>query len=210
VGGLRVWLVADLVRRAAERRGWRVAVAREDAGVAADLSALNIHPASDALPGDAADVEIRPALHDREGSSPSEGGRSFTITVEVAPMDVVVAPGGDPLALRLALLGVSYRRRAELSEPVLQHAAATLRRWRGRVAGWAEQPSRPMCAEYVQHVYAAYDDDLDTPAALRELHALENDESIPPGSRFEAFVHLDRLLGLDLARDIGTAAVLPR
>jgi len=36
------------------------------------------------------------------------------------------------------------------------------------------------------------------------------DESVPPGARFEAFAHLDQLLGLDLARDIGKPAAPPR
>jgi len=215
VGGLRVLLVADLLRRAAERRGWRVALARDDADVAADLGTLNVHPASEALPGNAADVEIRSTRRDHEGLSRSEAGQSFTIMVvvehaevvthELEPLRVGLAMP-DPLALRLALLGVHHRRPAEVGGPVLQEAEATLRRWRARVAGWAEEPSRPMCAEYVQNVYAAYDDDLETPSALRELHGLEHDESIPAGSKFEAFVHLDRLLGLDLARDVGAAA----
>ena len=35
---------------------------------------------------------------------------------------------------------------------------------------------------------AAFDDDLDTPAALRALRALERDTAIPPGAKFETFV----------------------
>jgi cysteinyl-tRNA synthetase len=47
---------------------------------------------------------------------------------------------------------------------------------------------------------------------LVALGELEKDDVIPPGSKFETFAHVDRLLGLDLARDIGKApelAVLP-
>ena len=53
----------------------------------------------------------------------------------------------------------------------------------------------------------AFDDDLDTPAALRVLRALEKDSEVPPGAKFETFVYADQLLGLDLARDIGRAPV---
>jgi cysteinyl-tRNA synthetase len=60
-----------------------------------------------------------------------------------------------------------------------------------------------MCAQYVADFLDAFDDDLDTPAALRVLRALEQDTEIPPGAKFETFVYADQLLGLDLARDIG-------
>jgi cysteinyl-tRNA synthetase len=62
-----------------------------------------------------------------------------------------------------------------------------------------------MSAEYVSDFYAAFDNDLDTSAALRVLRALEKDGEIPPGAKFETFAHADHLLGLDLARDIGRA-----
>jgi cysteinyl-tRNA synthetase len=55
----------------------------------------------------------------------------------------------------------------------------------------------------VSEFTAAFDDDLDTPAALRVLRSLEKDSEIPPGSKFETFAYADHLLGLDLARDIG-------
>jgi cysteinyl-tRNA synthetase len=66
-----------------------------------------------------------------------------------------------------------------------------------------------MCAEYVGDFAAAFDDDLDTPAALRVLRNLEKDGEIPPGSKFETFAHADHLLGLDLARDIGREPAPP-
>jgi len=78
-----------------------------------------------------------------------------------------------------------------------------LARWRGRVAEWAEAPSAPMHAETVARVTAAFDDDLDTPAALVALGELEKDDAVAPGAKFETFAWIDRLLGLDLARDVG-------
>jgi cysteinyl-tRNA synthetase len=109
----------------------------------------------------------------------------------------------DPLALRLAFLEQRYRQQMNLTWDALAGANRTVRRWRERVADWARSPSKAMCAQYVQQFTAAFDDDLDTPAAIRALRALEKDSDIPPGSKFETFAHADRLLGLDLARDIG-------
>jgi cysteinyl-tRNA synthetase len=111
--------------------------------------------------------------------------------------------GLDPLALRLAFLEQRYRQQLNLSWDTLTTADRTLRRWRERVADWADLPSAAMPAGYADAFTAAFDDDLDTPAALRELRALERDEAVPAGAKFETFAHLDRLLGLDLARDVG-------
>ena len=117
----------------------------------------------------------------------------------------VEARGLDPLALRLAFLEHRYRQQMNLTWDTLAAADAAVRRWRDRVAEWANSPSRPMCAQYVSEFTAALDDDLDTPAALRVLRSLEKDSEVPPGSKFETFAHLDQVLGLDLARDIGKA-----
>src|SRR5205085_6337694 len=78
-----------------------------------------------------------------------------------------------------------------------------LSRWRARVAEWAEAPSKPMCADYVQRLTDAFDDDLDTPTALVALADLEKDNDLPPGAKFETFAWVDRVLGLDLVRDVG-------
>jgi cysteinyl-tRNA synthetase len=60
-----------------------------------------------------------------------------------------------------------------------------------------------MPRRYADVITEAFDDDLSTPRALRELHALEADESVPAGAKFEVFAAMDRLFGLDLARDVG-------
>ena len=66
-----------------------------------------------------------------------------------------------------------------------------------------------MCADYSARIFDALDDDLDTPAALRALRELERDPAIPAGSKFETFASADRVLGLDLVREIGRAPVVP-
>jgi hypothetical protein len=60
-----------------------------------------------------------------------------------------------------------------------------------------------MCAEVQENVLGAVLDDLDTPRALQVLRGLETN-ALPAGCKFETFAWADRLLGLDLARDVGT------
>ncbi|MEZ7131659.1 cysteine--tRNA ligase [Nonomuraea sp. AD125B] len=121
----------------------------------------------------------------------------------------VTAAGLDPLAVRMAFLEHHYRRPLDLTWDTLRAADGTLRRWRSRVAEWAESPSAPMAAGHVERVESALGDDLDTPAALRVLRELERDESVAPGAKLEAFLHVDQVLGLDLPIDIGKAPTLP-
>jgi cysteinyl-tRNA synthetase len=61
-----------------------------------------------------------------------------------------------------------------------------------------------MCAEVQAGVRDAFCDDLDTPAALQVLRACEKSD-LPAGCKFETFAWADRLLGLDLVRDVGRA-----
>jgi cysteinyl-tRNA synthetase len=117
--------------------------------------------------------------------------------------------GLDPLAARFAFVEHRYRQQMNLTWATLEAADGTLRRWREKVARWATEPSKPMSASHSAMIYAALDDDLDTPAALRALRDLERDDSAAAGSKFETFVAADRVLALDLARDVGRAPAGP-
>ena len=122
----------------------------------------------------------------------------------------VVAAGLDPLAVRLAFLRMRYRQQTDLDWEALRAADRTLARWRRDVARWAESPSKPMCAGYVERIESAFADDLDTPTAVVALQELFADATLPDGARFETAASLDRLFGLDLVRDVGKApAALP-
>jgi cysteinyl-tRNA synthetase len=138
-----------------------------------------------------------------------EGRKMAKSTGNVVLLADVVGRGHDPLALRLAFLGSRYRTQVDLGWATIRAADAHLARWRERVAGWAESPSRPMAEPSVSEVVAAFRDDLDTPRALQVMRRLERDASVADGAKFEAFAHLDRLLGLDLARDVGRGPALP-
>jgi hypothetical protein len=115
----------------------------------------------------------------------------------------VAGRGLDVLALRLVFLGHRYRDDLDLTWGALHAAGKALQHWRESVAQWALSPSAPISPRYAETVAAAFEDDLDTPTALGELEALEADGDVPPGAKFETVAALDRLFGLDLARDIG-------
>jgi cysteinyl-tRNA synthetase len=135
-----------------------------------------------------------------------EGRKMAKSTGNVVLVSDVVERGFDPLALRLAFLTSRYRQQANLSWDAIGAAQKTLDRWRSSVAAWAEEPSKPMCAEVQEDVLEAFSDDLDTPRALQVLRAFEKTD-MPAGCKLETFLWADRLLGLDLARDIGKAPV---
>ena len=136
-----------------------------------------------------------------------EGRKMAKSTGNVVLVSDVVERGHDPLSLRLAFLGMRYRQQANLTWDAVAAADGTLARWRRAVAQWAEEPSAPLSQPHADEVLAAFDDDLDTPRALQVLRRLEKDDAVPPGARFETFAWADRLLGLDLAREVGRAPV---
>jgi cysteinyl-tRNA synthetase len=240
LGHLRCYLLADLVRRVAERHrlqvtAWQNVPGRPASGRAggagdenttraadgagqslrASCDALNIYPAefsagapeppylvigpADGACGTGASreshrVSVADALF-------SDGGATSG-PAEVGIADLM-AHGIDPLALRHAFLQGHYRQPMTLTWDTIAAADESLRWWRKRVADWARSPSRPMNAAHVAQITAAFDDDLGTPAALGSLQALAEDDAIAPGAKFETFAYLDRLLGLDLAQEVG-------
>jgi cysteinyl-tRNA synthetase len=141
-----------------------------------------------------------------------EGRKMAKSTGNVVLLSDVTDRGLDPLAVRLAFLEHRYRQQMNLTWDTLTAADGTLRRWREQVADWADEPSRPIAAEYWGRITSALDDDLDTPAALRALRELARDSGVAAGSKFETFSAADRVLALDLVSLVGRprpVAVLP-
>jgi len=218
-GGLRRvrgYLTADLIRRYAERTKLVPTVVdlsptgEDELRTACD--ALNIHPPRhtlavgfdlDELKGLFTDGAREPVFDlgvrgDDSSSDPAVdrlaglAGRWLTVPADPGEaggegLDL----GQEPLAVRLEMLGFA-------GDP-----AAGLSQWRRRVALWANSPSGAMSRPHSEAIEAAFARDLDTTAALRVLADLEADESVADGVKFETFAAADRLLGLDLARDIG-------
>lgn len=206
--GTRVLLVADLLARAAELGSLQVfyvlASEEQQPDLEHAIDALGIHPpaarassaeAEAALGGP---IDVHLTSHGIQADNGSSG-----LVVPVGTAAGLLA-GDDPLAVRLALLSFPYHQPADLTEEMLAEARATVGHWRLRVAQWAESPSKPVPAQIAGTVQSAFDD-LDTVSALALLRSLEADSDVPAGAKFETFLYVDRLLGLDLPCDIGRA-----
>ncbi len=227
LGQLRGYLVADLLRRYAERAGLAPAVIdlrpAGEAGLRAACDRLNIHPPGQTLtePFGAGQLAgqfpdgIREPVFD---VGVRAAGETAGPTVEALAghwIEVAGAAGGpaadgervelgaEPLAVRMKLMRQGYGAELTADPGPRDGADGELARWRQLVAGWARSPSGAMSRRYADAITAAFTDGLDTPTALRELAALADDASVPDGVKFETFAAADRLLGLDLARDIG-------
>jgi hypothetical protein len=220
---LRVLLAADLLARVAELGGLQVltALAAEDpaAGPASalerDAGALGIHPPTarttsrDAPSSLGGPIDVHLVTRDvgwdlgLDGLAAvvdaaylgRAGGRAGAVGL---PAD----PGRDPLAVRLALMSFPIYLAARVTGDALDRAGETLGSWRRQVAVWAESPSRPIPAPIAEAVRAAFSE-LDTAGTLALLRGLAPDASVPAGAKFEAFVYADRILGVDLAREVG-------
>jgi hypothetical protein len=227
VSDLRTFVVGDLIRRNAERRKL-VIQAGQDAGGAADGAALGLRPAEEARLDGLIDVQVsgpdpgdqarhwtapgpvrfgaddsRNGGRDRASGRDNGGSDSDSGDSGLVHLDDLTGRGLDPLALRLAFLEQPYRDELTLTWPALADADLALRDLRAQVADWATHPSRPLSAPHAAEVTAAFDNDLFTPGALVTLRALAASPEVPPGAKFETFAHLDQLLGLDLASQVG-------
>lgn len=138
-----------------------------------------------------------------------DGRKMAKSTGNVVLLTDLIERGLDPLALRLVFLENRYRSQMDLTWASLEAADGLLKRWRRRVAAWAERPSKPIDSSYYSDMLGAVNDDLDTPRAVQALRRLEKDEAVDPGSKFETFAAIDRVLALDLTREIGSVSTLP-
>ena len=214
LGDVRALLVADVLTRIAGLEGMQtVTVLAADSplpeGLGEDLSALGIgRPAVLAGCEDAAALLGGPAQVHVARDAPEPGEAGDAVVIGVGPVENLTQPAadanrGDLLALRLALLSCPYRQPVTLTQDALAVAAGSAGRWRRRVAEWASQPSRPIPADAATAIRDAFDDDLNTVAGLDLLHSMESRPDIPAGAKFETFLFVDRVLGLELPREIG-------
>ncbi|MGW3309614.1 hypothetical protein ACWDG9_23860 [Streptomyces sp. NPDC001073] len=142
------------------------------------------------------------------GGSPASETTGRAV-VAVAPVESPAADApdlSDPGALRLALLSQPRDLPVRLDAEALDEARRTLAQWRGAVADWARRPSRPVPDEVRVELRTAWEDDLNVPQVLRVLRRVETWPDLPDGARFETYAYADRLLGLELTRDIGSLA----
>lgn len=200
---LRVLLVADVLLRALELGGtpvWALLTADRDlAELHAGAADLGVRPFEDVADVGPAWGESQVIHVVGEGGATPDGVR-----VGVAPVETFRSvEGTDPAVVRLALLTPPRNTPARLDDDALGRAHETLVRWRRAVAAWARQPSRPVPDEVRGRLRTAWEDDLDVPEVLRVLEWVEESE-LPEGARFETYAYADRLLGLELTRDLGS------
>ncbi|MFJ4580635.1 hypothetical protein [Streptomyces echinatus] len=206
---LRVLLTADLLVRALELGGtpvWTTLTApRDQPELRTAAERLAIRPFEDGrdLASGLGDAQAIHVAQRDSGGSIGEGPVMDVAQVAPAALEALLA---DPAAFRLALLAVPRSEPVRLDRAALDDAARCLARWRRAVAGWARRPSRPVPDEVRARLRAAWEDDLDVPAVLGVLRDVESAPGIPDGARFETYAYADRLLALDLARDLGSLA----
>jgi hypothetical protein len=211
---VRVLLTADLVRRVLEElHGIQVFVtmAAPDGATPQVLTDqlgrfwIATPTPDTAAPTRAAEIYVT------DGGAVAPQGTAACLSVgPVVVPSLAVTTGADPLAVRFALLDSRYDRSLPLTDVILDRSQATVDRWRRRIAGWAEQPPAPLPREPVARCSAAFDDNLDVSGVIRTLTELEEDETVRPGARFETFLHIDRVLALDLSRRLGAAGLADR
>ncbi|MDO0928779.1 hypothetical protein QQY24_26440 [Streptomyces sp. TG1A-8] len=173
------------------------------------------------VPGGGPVVAVAPAAGAPEGARGDWGPGGAPEEGELPAARAASAPGAgpgnppdtpltallaDPSALRLALLSVPRGAPVRVDGARLDGAAADLGHWRLAVAGWARRPSRPVPDRVRARLRAAWEDDLDLPGVLDVLRDVAQDPELPDGARFETYAYADRLLALDLARDLGGPA----
>ncbi|KFF95334.1 hypothetical protein IQ62_42655 [Streptomyces scabiei] len=208
---LRVLLVADVLARALEMGGSPVLlVADPPAALRERADDLGIRPSEAAgTRGGQRVLHVvgsqEPTGGDHAGKGDGDGvARSpAEVTVEVAPVTGSEESAAAGTALRLALLSHPRRTPVTLDATALAEAAHTLDHWRKAVAAWATRPSRPVPEPVRQALRDAWEDDLDVRAVLDVLRDVEGAEDVPDGARFETYAYADRLLGLELTREIG-------
>jgi cysteinyl-tRNA synthetase len=115
-------------------------------------------------------------------------------------------PAASGAALRFALLNRPRRIPVTLDATALAEAADALDRSRKAVAAWAKRPSKPVPEHIRQALRAAWEDDLDVLAVLGVLREVEEARDVSDGARFETYAYADRLLGLELTREIGASS----
>ncbi|MEU8968228.1 hypothetical protein AB0D11_02935 [Streptomyces monashensis] len=221
LGGTPVWTILTSPHQHAELRAAATALAirpfedgRDLASGLGESQAIHVTADPTATVGEGPVMRVAPVHWQTDGqgqaaqtagddaepaSAPAPGPTSYSHPALPALLE-------DPEAVRLALLSVPRGEPVRLDAAALDAAAGRLAQWRRAVAGWARRPSRPVPEAVRARLRSAWEDDLDLPGVLDVLRDVARDPDLADGARFETFAYVDRLLALDLARDLGTLA----
>ncbi len=129
-----------------------------------------------------------------------EGRKMSKSAGNVVLLEDLIARGLDPLALRLVLLENRFRSQMDLTWSALEAAHSTLRRFRESMAQWGTSLNELED----QEIAKALTTDLDTPRAMQRIRNIEKDKEISAQDKRAIFIYADRVLGLDLGREIKT------
>ena len=118
----------------------------------------------------------------------------------------------DPLAVRLLFLQSRYRAQMNFTLDALGAAERTLLRWRRLMVSWSasDEPTVPGAIDpYEKRFVDALNDDLDTPTAMALLSEVISSNSLSPPDKASLLQRWDRVLGLDLAKEVGVERPIP-
>lgn len=110
----------------------------------------------------------------------------------------VLAKGYDPLALRYLILQTHYRQEMNFTWESLDGAQTALNKLRGHIE---EEPAAAPNFAWMEKFMQALNDDLNTPKALAVVWEMVKDENLLPGEKKGTLLEMDKILGLDLAKN---------
>ena len=115
----------------------------------------------------------------------------------------LAAQGFDPLAYRYLTFRTRYRSEMDFTDDAMRDADTQVRRLRRRMVEWGEAAPLGGAAEAFDGRFrTAIAEDLDLPQALVILNELVS-SAVPDGEKSALLASWDRVLGLDLAREVG-------
>jgi cysteinyl-tRNA synthetase len=132
-----------------------------------------------------------------------EGRKMSKSSKNVVLLSDLIERGFDPLALRLVFLENKYRSQMDLTWVQISAADSTLKRWRSKYQEWAKSEVHndpEITANLEEEIYDLLRHDLDTPAAILRMRAIERDSSISALSKAQIFAKLDQFFGLEITR----------
>jgi cysteinyl-tRNA synthetase len=131
-----------------------------------------------------------------------EGRKMSKSSENVVLVKDLIEKNLDPLALRLCFLENRYRSQMDLTWQSIIAANTLLERWRNKIMQWstATDANSENVKSYVDAIVQDFTLDLDTSRALQKLRELEKSTQFSDGSKYEIFIQVDQLFGLDLNR----------
>lgn len=119
---------------------------------------------------------------------------------KILTVDDLIDRGYDPLAFRYLMLTAHYRSPAKFSWDNIDAAQKTLERLRTKAKSLGdvgEAQSSPIAENYIKNIKDALFDDLNSAAALAEVHGLLANDDLSPQNKKFILNEFDDLFGLE-------------